>query len=223
MLPKSEFSSIKVNGLARTSIKSGLGVLVILSFIGSFFILTSSGVEGTTVGRIIAPLFIFSEAPLLFNFAYFIILRLGLLSNTKNPVIGKISSFYTLYHPLGLLFHGITYAIVVGIALTHMLLVIQYAAYCVVIMGVLGLLWLFEYLFWINGWPLYPEDKPRLMTLYWMHWFILFGTLIGITFHAKIASLFWMISIPFLYLILMTVILQDVRKIRNQKRKTMLN
>jgi len=54
------------------------------------------------------------------------------------------------------------------------------------------LLWLFELILYFKNWPAYPGYRQASLLLYWFHWAVVFGLLIGLPFHAKTWSPAWM-------------------------------
>ena len=61
-------------------------------------------------------------------------------------------------------------------------------------------------------WPIYPRREERMRYLYWIHWSVVFGLLIGLPFHAKVWSLFWMIIFSMSFFgTLILIIVQDAR------------
>jgi len=66
------------------------------------------------------------------------------------------------------------------------------SSYCFILMLVPGLLWLFELILYFKNWPAYPGYRQASLLLYWFHWAVVFGLLIGLPFHAKTWSPAWM-------------------------------
>ncbi|MHA2298462.1 MAG: hypothetical protein ACXAEU_12065 [Candidatus Hodarchaeales archaeon] len=210
---------IKINDSVRNPILIGLVILLVLSILGSFFFLLPANLEGSYLGHFIVPLVIASTIPIFVNYIYFVISRFGSTSNTNNSFIEKMSSIVTKYYLLGLIFHSVIYTIVIGLVFTHALLVIKQATYCLVLLFLFGIIWLIEYIFWFNNWPLYPKSNQEVISLYWLHWLLLFGTSIWVIFHAGVW--FAYMFIPSLAIaVALVVILQDIRSIR---RKTQIS
>lgn len=199
---------INVNDSVKNIILIGLMILLILSLLGGYFLSFSGTLEGTELGKIILLLFILSEIPILLNYFYFVIGRFGLLAD-------RILNIFAAYYAPGLMFHSGIYPIVIGLTFAHALLVIQQSIYCVIFMVILGLLWTIDYILWFKNWPLYPRSDQNVISLYWLQWVVLFGTLIGLPFHARTWSLFWVSVFPTLTCgSLVVVIFQDFRNKR---------
>ncbi|MFX1283428.1 MAG: hypothetical protein ACFFB5_07225 [Promethearchaeota archaeon] len=208
MYNTSDSAYIKVNDSIKNSILIGLVILLICSLVSGYILSLFDSFEGTELGRIIFLLFILSEIPILVNYFYLVANRVGLR-------IHKISSIFTRYYTPGLMFHSGIYTIVISLTLTHVLLVVQQSINCMIFILILGLLWTIEYSFWLIDWPLYPRRDQKEIFLYWLQWVTLFGILIGLPFHVKIWSLFWLSVFPTLtFGSLLIVIFQDFRNKR---------
>ncbi|MHA2304316.1 MAG: hypothetical protein ACXACU_02900 [Candidatus Hodarchaeales archaeon] len=211
----------QINSSLKKGILFGLVILLIVTLVGSYFSLAAIHFEGTKLGFILFPLFIFATIPILINFFYLVLNRLGLMKYSENSVRERISSFFALYYTTGLIFHSGVYTIVIGLVLTHMFLLIQQSTYCVILMIILGLIWLIEAILWAKNWPLYPLRGYKLKSLYWLHWALVFGLLIGLPFHVGTWSLFWMIVIPLItYIPLLWLIGVEILKSRFQAQKS---
>jgi hypothetical protein len=164
-----------------------------ISTISSYFIVEMARIDGKILGQIIFPLFIIAEIPILFNYFFLILNKFGLATRGFSRILGKSKIFGWIY-TISLIFHSGLYTIVLGLVATHMLQLLQQSAYCVILMLVLGLIWLIEYGFWLVNWPLYPK-RSKLALLYWFHWSLIFGMMIGLPFHVGNWNLFGMIFI----------------------------
>ncbi len=192
----------------------GLVILLVFSLMVGYFLAFLGTLEGAELGRIIFSLFILSEIPILVNYIYFIICRFGLQTS-------RIARIFVTYYTPGLLFHSGIYTIVLGLTFAHSLLVIQQSFYCIVFMFILGLLWIIDFILYSKSWPLYPSGDQRAIYLYWLQWVVLFGLVIGIPFHAKAWSLFWVSIFPtFAFGPLLVVIFQDLRNKRANTQKS---
>ncbi len=160
----------------------GLVILLVGSLLGGYFLSFYGFFEGIELGRILFPMFILSEIPILVNYFYFVLTRFGL-------PINRISTIFSLYYTPSLMIHSGIYTIVIGLAFAHLLLVTHQSVYCMIFMGVLGLLWIIDYILCSENWPLYPRAEQNTIFLYWFQRVILFGLLIGLPFHAKTWSL----------------------------------
>ncbi len=194
-----------------------LVTLGIVSILTSFLILVPENVEGAVVGRIIAPLFLLSEFPILINFFFQILNRLRFIQGFQFRFYNRIMEIFSFYYPVGLIFHSSLFTIVIGLLFSHTLVLIQKAGLlCLLLIGIPVFLWIFDFLLWMNNWPLYPTYSVKLLSLIWLYWFILFGFLIGIVFHAKIFSIFWIGIISMMLIVLIGIIFLDVNKIKTE-------
>ena len=183
----------------------GNGLLLAFIVIVGYLLSTFIPLDGRGVGRILFPLFIISEIPILINYSLFVLLRWNLVPE-------KFSHFFIKYYAPGLIFHSGIFTIAVGITFLHSLIVSQQSIYCFVLLIVLGILWIIEYVLWFIKWPVYPQGEKKINLLYWFQWSIIFGLLIGLPFHAKTWSLFPMISFSTLsFGSLVLIIFHDIR------------
>jgi hypothetical protein len=207
-------ASIHVKDSMKNIILIGLMFSLALSLLGGYLISRFGFFEGTELGQIVYILFIFSEIPILVNYFYYVVSIFGF------PV-ERFASIFTKYYTPGLLVHSVIYTFMIGLTFAHLLSVFQQSVYCVLFIGVLGLLWIIDYVLWSNNWPLYPRAEAKPAFLYYLQWVILFGLLIGIPFHARTSSLFWISAFPTItFGSLFIVIIQEFRDKRtnNQKR-----
>lgn len=220
MYNTNEFTNYQVNDSFKKIIISGLVILLTLVVLSSFSFVLSFGFDGRILGYLIFPLFIISEIPILINYFYLLITKLGLILNSGNSVIGKKYEFFSLYYTLGLIFHSGLYTIVLGLVIIHILLLIQQSTYCVILMLILSLMWIIEFIFWSTSWPLYPKIEQKSIFLYWIHWSLLFGLLIGLPFHVGTWNLFWMTVLPLTtFFPLLLLIGTDILEIRNKTQE----
>ena len=213
MYNMSDLPSIKVNDSVRNNILMGLMILQILSLLSGYFLSSPGIIEGTELGRIIFLLFILSEVPIVVNYFYFVTVRLGLPTDS-------ISNVFAAYYTPSLIFHSGIYTIVIGLTVAHILLLIQQSIYCMIFIFILGLLWVIDYILWFRNWPLYPRSDHNVVFLYWLQWTVLFGTLIGLPFHVRTWSLFWVSVFPTLtFGSLLIIIFLDLRKKKTNTQK----
>ncbi|MFX1249438.1 MAG: hypothetical protein ACFFBQ_18755 [Promethearchaeota archaeon] len=209
------YSMIKINDSVKKAMLISLGILITLVLLIGYLvpIFITPHLEGRGLGRIIFPLFVIVEIPILVNYFYFVINRLGLTSDTFSKL------FFKYYTP-SLIFHSGLFTIVVGLIFMHSLIVIQKSIYCLFLLFIFGLLWTIEYSFWFINWPLYPrKDNLIAIFLYWFQWLVLFGLLIGLPFHAKSWNLFWVcVFSPLSFGSLFLIISQEIRNRRKASK-----
>jgi hypothetical protein len=220
-----EFETVKVvlNDSKKRILLMGLFILLILSTIGIYFVFIPTNIEGKDIGHFLVPLIVISEIPLLSNYFFLVIFKFSNVPKIHNAITSRVT--------IGLIFHSIIYTIIVGLVLSHTLLVMQKATlsrvlwvnipYCVIFMLIVGLIWIMEFLFWRINWPLYPKNKPKVTFLYWSYWFLLFSTSIFAIFHSGTfsQSIPWGIMIivgymAFVYITLIWIIFRDVNNLR---------
>ncbi len=187
-------ANLNFNKSVKSTLLIRIVILLIISTISSYFIVEVARIDGKILGQIIFPLFIVAEIPILFNYFFLILNKFGMATKGFSRILGKTNVFGWVY-TIGLIFHSGLYTIVLGLVATHMLQLLQQSTYCVILMFVLGLIWLIEYSFWIVSWPLYPKSRSKLTLLYWLHWSLIFGLMIGLPFHVGNWNLFGMIFI----------------------------
>ncbi|UCG01954.1 MAG: hypothetical protein JSW11_20440 [Candidatus Heimdallarchaeota archaeon] len=201
--------NIKIIDSMKNVVLISLVILLALVLLGGYFLPFFIPLEGRELGRIIFPLFILSEIPILVNYFFFVINRFGLISNT-------LSQLFIRYYTSSLIFHSGIFTIVLGITFLHSVVVIQQSVFCLLLLLILGFLWVIEFLFWFINWPLYPQKEKNVFFLYFFHWIVLFGLLIGLPFHARAWSLIWVcIFSPLSFGSLLVIIFQEIR---NRKR-----
>jgi len=206
-------ASIHVKDSMKNIILIGLMLSLALSLLGGYFISTIHFFEGTELGRIVYILFILSEIPILINYCHFILIKFRFQ-------VESLSSIFAIYYTPGLLVHSGIYTFMIGLAFAHMLSVFPQSVYCLIFIGVLGLLWMIDYVLWSFNWPLYPRAENNASFFYWLQWVISFGLLIGIPFHAQTSSLFWISVFPTVtFGSLFIVIIQDFRHKRTNTQK----
>jgi hypothetical protein len=204
---------IYVNDSMKNNILICLVILLVGSLLGGYFLSFSGFFEGIELGRIVFPLFILSEIPILVNYFYFVLTRFGL--PTK-----RISIIFAVYYTPSLMIHSGIYTVVIGLAFAHLLLVTHQSVYCMIFMGVLGLLWIIDYILWSKNWPLYPRAEQNTIFLHWFQWVVLFGLLIGLPIHAKTWSLLLVTVFPTIaFGSLFVVIFQEFRNRRTITQK----
>ena len=175
----------------------------------SFLITTSLEIDAYKIGYLILPLFYLSEVPLLINFFYILLSRIGFFTN-------QVLSLFSHFYPYGLIFHSVIFTMTLGVVFVHMMLLLHKAGYCVIFMILLIFLWLIEYFFWERKWPLVQSSK-----LYWLHWTIIFGLFIGLPFHADSWSLLTVtVFAPIVYGALFFMFVQDSLRFRSRDQKT---
>ncbi|MFX0125531.1 MAG: hypothetical protein ACFFAE_18055 [Candidatus Hodarchaeota archaeon] len=207
-----DITEIKVNdhNSVKRFIHFGLMILLGVSLLSGYLLSFLGIFEGTELGGIIFSLFILSAIPILLNYFYFVLARFGLLSS-------KISTIFNVYYTPSLMVHSGIYTIVIGLAFAHSLLVINQSIYCMILILILGLLWMIEYILWLKNWPLYTKADRNMIFIYWV---VLFGLLIGLPFHARTWSLFWVSALPTItFGSLFLVIIQDFKDRRTNTRK----
>ncbi|MFX1506825.1 MAG: hypothetical protein ACFFDC_12045 [Promethearchaeota archaeon] len=196
---------IKIIDSIKNIVIISLVILLALVLLGGYFLLDFVLPEGRELGRIIFPLFILSEIPLLVNYVFFVINRFGLKSKT-------LSQLFIRYYTPCLIFHSGIFTIVVGMTFIHSVVAIQQSVFCLLLLLTLGFLWAVEFLFWFINWPLYPQRDKNVVFLYFFHWIVLFGLLIGLPFHAKAWSLIWVGTFsPLSFGSLLVIIFQEIR------------
>lgn len=191
----------------------GLVLSLALSLIGGYLIFAVGFFRGAELGRVVYILFILSAIPVLINYFYYVVLKFGF-------PLGRLSNIFANYYTPGLLVHSGIYTVMLGLVLAHILSIFRQSIYYFIFIGVLGLLWISDYVLWSFNWPLYPRAKSNTAFFYWFQWMILFGLLIGIAFHAQTLSLFWISVFPTItFGSLFIVIIQEFhdRRTYNQK------
>ncbi|MFX0085503.1 MAG: hypothetical protein ACFFAU_07505 [Candidatus Hodarchaeota archaeon] len=206
------YSNIKIFDSVKRVIFLSLAILLTLVLVIGYFLSSFITIEGRGLGRIIFPLFIIAEIPILVNYFYFVVNRLGLTSDA-------LSQLFIKYYTPSLIFHSGIFTIVIGITLMHSLIVVQKSVFCIFLLFILGFLWAVEYFFWFINWPLYPQKEKFVIFLYWLQWVVLFGLLIGLPFHTKTWSLFWVCTFsPISFGSLLMIIFQDIRHKRRRSQ-----
>lgn len=174
-----------INQISTKQFLTALKISLFLILFGCLGILAVFNINGRNIGHLILPLFLISELPLLMNYFYILILRIGF----SPPQVTKI---FIQYYNLGLIFHSLSFTITLGVIFIHMTSLLNKATYCIILMLILIILWLIEYNFWKKRWPLHPTTF-RSSFVYWIHWAMIFGLIIGLPFHAGTWSLFMIV------------------------------
>lgn len=205
-------ASIHVKDSMKNLILIGLMLSLALSLLGGYFISSMSLFKGAELGHVVYSLFILSEIPILLNYFYLSASKFGFQMK-------RLSSIFAVYYTPSLLVHSGMYTLMIGFAFAHMRSVFQQSIYCIIFMGVLILLWIIDYILWCYNWPFSPRVKQTIF-LSWLQWIILFGLLIGIPFHTRTSSIFWISVFPTItFGSLFIVIIQEFRDRRVKTQK----
>ncbi|MFW9991722.1 MAG: hypothetical protein ACFFD4_06655 [Candidatus Odinarchaeota archaeon] len=216
-------TDIQVHDSLKRKVLVGLVALLVLLLL-NVSIFLPAGLEGKAVGRVIVPLILVSVIPILLNYTYSLSYRFEIIIDSKNQIGRFIARFFAKYYTPALIFHSVVFTIVLGLASTHVLLVLvveqatpAYRMFALIMLFISGLLWIIEYVFWTENWPLQPNTR-KMILLNWLYWSIGFGTFLGILFHAKAWNVFWMMVIVLAYCTLVLVIVQDTRRMLMKRR-----